>query len=69
MKEQVGIKRSNDYTDFPHMNVKRNETPITVGQILKKYPGVFDQDMFKEAPKHEARHYIPTRGTTFLWKG
>ena len=43
------------------MNAKRNEIPTTVEKILKKYPDVFDLDMFKEAPKHEARHYIPTK--------
>ena len=63
--EHVSTKRNND---SPQMNATRNETPTTVEQILKEYPDVFDLNMFKEAPKHEDRDYIPTRGTPFCGK-
>ena len=60
--EHVSTKRNND---SPQMNAKRNETPTTVEQILKEYLDVFELDMFKEAPKHEA-----TRGgQTFFSEG
>ena len=63
--EHVSTKRNND---SPQRNAKQNETPTTFEQILKKYPDVFDLDMFKEAPKHEARHYIRTKGIPFCGK-
>ena len=62
----------NERTNFIHVGTQRNNDSLQINakenETLKKYPDAFDLDMFKEAPKHEARHYIPTRGTPFYGK-